>query len=170
MGAPTPCLGSFHRALEQKSNERHHLLSSPKGPKTGCFDNDFEDDGRRCQIFCVAVPCVGSLWKMGKGLVKEGLAFGQSDPRKVIFAGKMGLAFALMSALIFFSEVEIGQGAVWAILTVIVVFEFTVGKLASIFYLLCFNTLNLHPMLNSNDLLESGMDTQKVFSLRSRLI
>ncbi|KAE8716075.1 putative aluminum-activated malate transporter 3 [Hibiscus syriacus] len=54
---------------------------------------------------------------------------GRSDPRKVIFAMKMGLALSLTSLLIFWkgSHEDIAQYSIWAILTVIVMFEFSIG-------------------------------------------
>ncbi|KAL6187928.1 hypothetical protein ACLB2K_039323 [Fragaria x ananassa] len=56
---------------------------------------------------------------------------GRSDPRKVIFAIKMGLALSIVSSLIFWKEsfhhIDIGQYSIWAILTVIVMFEFSIG-------------------------------------------
>lgn len=56
---------------------------------------------------------------------------GRKDPRKVVFAAKMGLAVSIVAVLIFFKEPlsYIGKNSVWAILTVVVVFEFSIGTL-----------------------------------------
>ncbi|KAL4560974.1 hypothetical protein LXL04_033132 [Taraxacum kok-saghyz] len=58
---------------------------------------------------------------------------GRADPRQIIFAAKSGLALAFVSILIFFKEPlhYIRQYCIWAILTVIVVFEFSIGATLS---------------------------------------
>ncbi|KAL4557249.1 hypothetical protein LXL04_035422 [Taraxacum kok-saghyz] len=58
---------------------------------------------------------------------------GRSDPRQFIFAAKAGLAFAIVSVLIFFKEPlhYISQYCIWSILTVIIVFEFSIGAILS---------------------------------------
>lgn len=60
---------------------------------------------------------------------RKALEMGRSDPRKVIFAIKMGLALSIVSLLIFWkkSYEDFAQYSIWAILTVIVMFEFSIG-------------------------------------------
>ncbi|KAE8666074.1 Serine/threonine-protein phosphatase 2A 65 kDa regulatory subunit A beta isoform [Hibiscus syriacus] len=75
----------------------------------------------------------GNRWKVFREKIKkswvESKDFGRSDPRKVIFAMKMGLALSLASLLIFWkgSHEDIAQYSIWVILTVIVMFEFSIG-------------------------------------------
>ncbi|KAM0873540.1 hypothetical protein ACQ4PT_037998 [Festuca glaucescens] len=55
-------------------------------------------------------------------------AFVRADRRRPIFAGKVGLALAVISLLIFLHEPEeIVSHSIWAILTVIFIFEFSIG-------------------------------------------
>ncbi|KAL0358808.1 UNVERIFIED_CONTAM: Aluminum-activated malate transporter 4 [Sesamum angustifolium] len=68
-------------------------------------------------------------WRDVKGTAVGAYEMGRSDPRKVIFAAKMGAALSLVSVLIFFrkSASYFTLNHIWAILTVIVVFEFSIG-------------------------------------------
>ncbi|MFS7929647.1 putative aluminum-activated malate transporter [Helianthus anomalus] len=55
---------------------------------------------------------------------------GRSDPRKFKFGVKSGLAFAIVSLLTYVTEPVqlISENIIWAILTVILIFEWNVGK------------------------------------------
>lgn len=60
---------------------------------------------------------------------KKAIEMGKNDPRKIIFSLKMGFALFFVSLLIFWKEPfpEIAQFSIWAILTVLIMFEFTIG-------------------------------------------
>ncbi|XP_009381461.2 aluminum-activated malate transporter 9-like [Musa acuminata AAA Group] len=118
-----PKLESFHYNFEQRSKER--LLSStilyhePYPRQRGCFHR--LADGAAATWACLC------------GLAVEGWEFGRSDPRKVVFAAKMGLALTIISLLIFLRVTfhDLSKHSVWAILTVVVVFEFSIGATLS---------------------------------------
>lgn len=75
-----------------------------------------------------------------KDFTKKAVEMGKSDRRKPVFAIKMGLALSLISLLLFWEEKynNVGQYAIWAILTVIVMFEFSIGTLLSFNICFCF--------------------------------
>lgn len=56
---------------------------------------------------------------------------GRDDPRRLTHSLKVGLALTLVSLLYYARPIYDGFGmsGMWAVLTVVVVFEFTVGKL-----------------------------------------
>ncbi|CAD5189048.1 unnamed protein product [Musa acuminata subsp. malaccensis] len=121
-----PKLGSFHYNFEQRSKERllsstllPHLYDDPSTRQGGCF--------RRL------ADRIAAAWAFIRWLAVEGWEFGRSDPRKVVFAAKMGLALTLISLLIFLREPfrDLTKYSVWAILTVVVVFEFSIGATLS---------------------------------------
>ncbi|KAF8395467.1 hypothetical protein HHK36_019413 [Tetracentron sinense] len=65
-------------------------------------------------------------------VAKKTKKLGQDDPRRIIHSLKVGLAFTFVSLLYFFRPLYDGFGvsAMWAVLTVVYVFEFTVGTIA----------------------------------------
>lgn len=147
MGAPVPQLGSFRYAFEQRSKERLHLLSSHRDVHfhhdddgDDDFDDyDFYDDGRCCfpcrRGFRRAIKKFDLCWGMAREFAVRAWEFGLSDPRNFVFAAKLGFALTLMSLLIFLKEPfkEVSRYSVWAILTVVVVFEFSIGNSFSLF-------------------------------------
>uniref|UniRef100_A0A0E0E0D1 Aluminum-activated malate transporter n=1 Tax=Oryza meridionalis TaxID=40149 RepID=A0A0E0E0D1_9ORYZ len=75
-----------------------------------------------------AGAAAGRVWGAVRDAAEELWAFARADPRKAVFAAKVGLALALISLLVFLREPrDIVSHSVWAILTVVVVFEFSIG-------------------------------------------
>lgn len=72
-----------------------------------------------------------------QGVSRRAIKMGKSDPRKIVFSAKMGLALMLISLLIFLKEPfkQLSRYSVWAILTVVVVFEFSIGNFLVSFWL-----------------------------------
>ncbi|XP_023531834.1 aluminum-activated malate transporter 2-like [Cucurbita pepo subsp. pepo] len=74
--------------------------------------------------------------KWVKGLVaklvevrSKAIALGKDDPRRVIHSLKLGLALTIVSILYYYNPLyaNFGVSAMWAVMTVVVVFEFSVG-------------------------------------------
>ncbi|XP_024028416.1 aluminum-activated malate transporter 8 [Morus notabilis] len=76
---------------------------------------------------CKALPgkAKDKIFDVGKSVKK----LGKDDPRRVIHSLKVGLALTLVSLLYFWRPLYDGFGmsGMWAVLTVVVVFEFSVG-------------------------------------------
>ncbi|XP_023645982.1 putative aluminum-activated malate transporter 3 [Capsella rubella] len=72
---------------------------------------------------------ITGLVKISQDVLVTAWKMGTSDPRKIIFSAKMGLALTLTSILIFFKipGLELSSHYLWAILTVVVIFEFSIG-------------------------------------------
>ncbi|XP_016497353.2 aluminum-activated malate transporter 8-like [Nicotiana tabacum] len=66
-------------------------------------------------------------------IIKKTMKIGKDDPRKIWHAAKVGLALTLVSLFYYFRPLYdgFGQSAIWAVLTVVVVFEFTAGATLS---------------------------------------
>lgn len=71
------------------------------------------------------------LW--GKGVpqvAKKAVKIVEDDPRTIIHSIKVGVALTLVSLFYYFRPLydTFGINTMWAILTVVVVFEFSVGR------------------------------------------
>lgn len=64
------------------------------------------------------------------GFARNVWKIGADDPRKVVHGLKVGLALVLVSVFYYTRPLYDGVGgaAMWAVMTVVVVFEYTVGK------------------------------------------
>lgn len=108
-------------------------IGSVSHEKAGCFTNGlmcFKSLPRR--LFAKLVEIAKQTKKIGK-----------DDPRRVIHSLKVGLALTLVSLFYYFQPLynSFGVSAMWAIMTVVVVFEFSVGKFYNIFFVLFYMTL-----------------------------
>ncbi|EPS69609.1 hypothetical protein M569_05152 [Genlisea aurea] len=72
---------------------------------------------------------MGSLVSNAVETWKELKKIGEDDPRKIVHSFKVGVALTIVSMFYYFRPLYqgMGQAGMWAILTVVVVFEFTVG-------------------------------------------
>jgi uncharacterized membrane protein YccC len=71
------------------------------------------------------------LGRAAAGFARKVGEIAREDPRRVAHSLKVGLALALVSVVYFVTPLFNGLGAVstmWAVLTVVVVMEYTVGK------------------------------------------
>ncbi|KAJ6875167.1 hypothetical protein NC652_034788 [Populus alba x Populus x berolinensis] len=126
-------MGSFRHSLAEK---RERLLSTTKGYSEIVFPNiqeDLNEPTRNCCSYRFLSDKIVGLCKQVQDVAYRGYQMGKSDPRKIVFSAKMGLALILISLLIFLKEPikELSQHFVWAILTVVVVFEFSIGATLS---------------------------------------
>ncbi|KAF2317758.1 hypothetical protein GH714_041061 [Hevea brasiliensis] len=87
------------------------------------------EEGVKCRCCRSLSDWIIKIWNKSQDGAVELYKMGRTDPRKAIFAIKMGLSLALVSLVIFFKEPlnNANQYSIWAILTVVVVFEFSVG-------------------------------------------
>ncbi|KAH7528762.1 aluminum-activated malate transporter 9 [Ziziphus jujuba] len=127
--------GSFRYNFAEK---RERLLSINKGYSELAGFNPIEGleepkKSARCCSFRAISDSIVNRFKTVREVVDKAVQMGKSDPRKIIFSAKMALALTLISLLIFLKEPleELSRYSVWAILTVVVVFEFSIGATLS---------------------------------------
>jgi len=119
MGPKLAKTGSFRHGLAEKKDKllSASAKSSSSYSEIGIDITTREEDEEQ------------SWWNTFKRVAGKALEMGRSDPRKIIFSAKLGLALTILSLLIFLKEpfADLSSYCVWAILTVVVVFEFNIG-------------------------------------------
>ncbi|KAL3521741.1 hypothetical protein ACH5RR_019890 [Cinchona calisaya] len=131
-------IGSLRHSFAERSKERL-LVASRKDYSYSELESGLGGigmgrrgggrEGCLCGAFYWIQDQLSNFCNNVKQITAKAYEMGRSDPRKIMFAVKMGLALSLVSLLIFFKEPlnYMGQYSIWAILTVVVVFEFSVG-------------------------------------------
>ncbi|GMJ05695.1 ALUMINIUM ACTIVATED MALATE TRANSPORTER 4 [Hibiscus trionum] len=117
-----------------RDTESKERLLPTKGISEFHFSNrNAAEDRVRCWCFRSCLNSIDKLWHNVQDVSTKLYKMGRSDPRKVVFAMKMGLSLTSASLLLLFKEPLKGasQYSIWAILTVVVVFEFSVGATLS---------------------------------------
>lgn len=95
-----------------------------------------------CKRFCRWLKSVPlSLWGKMVEFAWRLVQLGKEDPRRVIHSIKVGLTITFVSIFYYFQPLYngLGDAAMWAVLTVVVVFEFSVGK-----PYICFKLFNIY--------------------------
>ncbi|KAF8399140.1 hypothetical protein HHK36_015005 [Tetracentron sinense] len=122
-------MGSFKYHFGERSKER--LLSQNGYIGLGFGGREEENEGNsRCCSFDSIGEKISKWWNSLRDVSVKAWEMGISDPRKIIFSAKMGLALVLISLLIFLKKEpfeDLSRYSVWAILTVVVTFEFSIG-------------------------------------------
>lgn len=120
--------GSLRQSFVERGRER--LLSRKYYSEVELDDYYVRHEGCIHRVFRVMGEKLSRWWQAILEIAVSAYEMGRSDPRKAVFAAKMGCALSLVSLLIFFKEPStyITKHSVWAILTVVVVFEFSIGN------------------------------------------
>ncbi|GAV91318.1 ALMT domain-containing protein [Cephalotus follicularis] len=135
----TPKMGSFRYNFAEK-REKERLLSTKGYSLLGGLPNmgsngDVEEEGNEkgCCSYLFLFDKAKSGCREMRVVAIKAWQMGVSDPRNIVFSAKMALALVLISLLIFLKEPvkELSRYSVWAILTVVVVFEFNIGATLS---------------------------------------
>ncbi|KAJ7969681.1 Aluminum activated malate transporter family protein [Quillaja saponaria] len=125
-------MGSFRYSFAEKKEKLLSVKYSDLGFNP-IESEEEEQETRRCCSYRAFSDGIVSCLKYLQDVSFKAWQMGVSDPRKIVFSAKLGLALALISLLIFLKEPfkQMGRYCVWAILTVVVVFEFSIGATLS---------------------------------------
>lgn len=95
--------------------------------------DDDEDETARCFSYRHIRDKIAGFFTKIPGVAAKAWEMGRSDPRNIIFSAKMAFALVFISLIIFLKEPikDLSRYSVWAILTVVVVFEFSIGATLS---------------------------------------
>ncbi|XP_028772174.1 aluminum-activated malate transporter 9-like [Neltuma alba] len=128
-------MGSFRYSFAEAKRER--LLSMKGYSQIGIdilgSDEEEARSRRRCCSYRAFSDGIIEGWKALKRVATGAWEMGRSDPRKVVFSAKVGFGLMLLSLLIFLKEPfhDMSKYCVWSIMTVVVVFEFSIGATLS---------------------------------------
>lgn len=98
-------------------------------PKSSAMEiMNSQNEEKSALQFMRSIP--GKLGSSVVGSIEKTRKIGEEDPRRIVHSIKVGMALTLVSLFYYFRPLYdgFGQAGMWAILTVVVVFEFTVGK------------------------------------------
>ncbi|KAL5224459.1 hypothetical protein ABZP36_011098 [Zizania latifolia] len=114
-------------AKDAKGSEQlEWRVTVPEGA-SGTVEHDEVGAARRAWAWLVA--CVIMIRAAVSGFARKVWKIGADDPRRAVHGVKVGLALSLVSVLYYTRPIYDGVGgnAIWAVITVVVVFEYTVG-------------------------------------------
>ncbi|KAL3032614.1 hypothetical protein AAZX31_02G092200 [Glycine max] len=113
---------SLRQIFAERSKER--LLSRHELPLNG-------SNNRAGGILRVLADRTATVYKGVCEFFRQLQEMARSDRRKVAFAAKAGLSLALVSLFIYVKEEQLSKYSIWAVLTVVLIFEFSVGATLS---------------------------------------
>ncbi|KAG8092202.1 hypothetical protein GUJ93_ZPchr0012g21830 [Zizania palustris] len=100
----------------------------PEGA-SGTVEKDDDEVGAAGRAWAWLVACVIMVRAAVSGFARKVWKIGADDPRRAVHGVKVGLALSLVSVIYYTGPIYDGVGgnAIWAVITVVVVFEYTVG-------------------------------------------
>ncbi|KAK8659421.1 hypothetical protein V6N13_029622 [Hibiscus sabdariffa] len=118
------------RSFMNGAGSKERLLPRKGGSGVGSHGSSGAEDGVKGRSFRSCCDSIEYLWNGLQELFVNLYEMGRSDPRKIFFALKTGLTLTSVSLLMLFKGSLKGasQYSIWAILTVVLIFEFSVGK------------------------------------------